>query len=63
MLDTNKILEAALEGIQRYVDQYNRDNGAQVSVAMSEEGFSDHGAIDIDGGHQHGAWYLSLGEL
>lgn len=63
MLDTNKILEAALEGVTKYIDQYNAENDAQVNVAMADPGSTDFGAIEIDGGNVHGAWYLELGEL
>lgn len=63
MLDKQKILEAALEGIQRYVDTYNAENSAYVSVALGNPEFSDHGNVEIDGGDVHGAWDLVLGEL
>ena len=63
MLDKQKILEAALEGITRYVDQYNDDNDSQVAVSLAGPEFSDNGAIEIDGGNIHGAWTLMLGEL
>ena len=63
MLDTKKILEAAFEGVQEYINQYNVENNAEVNVAMADPGSTDFGAIEIDGGNVHGAWYLELGEL
>lgn len=64
MLDKQKILEAALEGIQRYVDTYNEENDAQVTAFVTREGEgTDHGNVTIDGGNAHGAWFMELGEL
>lgn len=64
MLDKQKILDAALEGVQRYVEQYNAENAAFVAVGPLDHVMeSDHGGIAIDGGDIHGAWFLGLAEL
>ena len=63
MLDKDKILEAALDGITAYVTRYNDENDAMVAVGLGEPEESDFGCINIDGGHQHGAWTLGLMEL
>lgn len=63
MLDKHKILVAALEGVQKYVERYNEENSAFVSVDVGADEESDHGVINIDGGDLHGGWSLTLGEL
>lgn len=63
MLDKAKILELALNAIEVYIDEYNRNNDAQVAIYMGAPAESDHGVINIDGGGVHGAWALELGEL
>jgi hypothetical protein len=63
-LSKQRILEVAFDAVETYVTKYNIDNESHVAVALELEGeSSDHGCINIDGGHVHGAWVLLLGEL